>query len=83
MRNITLKQLRYFDAVATLGRFGRAAETCAISQPAISVQIRDLEESLGTQLFERGARQVRLTVKRKPSVEPRTDGESSAVAGGE
>ena len=61
MRNITLKQLRYFDAVATFGHFGRAAETCAISQPAISVQIRDLEESLGTQLFERGARQVRLT----------------------
>jgi LysR family hydrogen peroxide-inducible transcriptional activator len=41
--------------------FGRAADACAISQPAMSVQIRELEESLGTDLFERGARQVRLT----------------------
>lgn len=61
MANLTLKQLRYFEALARHGHFGRAAETCAISQPALSVQIRDLEETLGTQLFERGARQVRLT----------------------
>ncbi len=57
----TLKQLRYFDAVARNGHFGRAAEVCAISQPAISVQIKDLERILGTPLFERGAREVRLT----------------------
>jgi len=61
MTNITLKQLRYCDAVAEFGHFGRAADACAISQPAISVQIRDLEDSLGVVLFERGARQVRLT----------------------
>src|SRR6056297_2699479 len=61
MRNLTLKQLRYFEALARHGHFGRAAETCAISQPALSVQIRDLEATLGTPLFERGARQVRLT----------------------
>ncbi|MDW4497948.1 LysR substrate-binding domain-containing protein [Sulfitobacter sp. D35] len=61
MANITLKQLRYFQALARYGHFGRAAETCAISQPALSVQIRDLEEVLGTRLFERSARQVRLT----------------------
>src|SRR6056297_2181655 len=61
MKNLTLKQLRYFEALARHGHFGRAAEACAISQPALSVQIRDLEESLGTTLFERGARQVRLT----------------------
>ncbi|MHA7852433.1 LysR substrate-binding domain-containing protein [Roseovarius sp.] len=61
MRNLTLKQLRYFEALARHGHFGRAAEACAISQPALSVQIRDLEETLGTVLFERGARQVRLT----------------------
>ncbi|XDB00118.1 LysR substrate-binding domain-containing protein [Sulfitobacter sp. LCG007] len=61
MANLTLKQLRYFQALAQHGHFGRAAETCAISQPALSVQIRDLERALGTTLFERGARQVRLT----------------------
>lgn len=61
MRNLTLKQLRYFEALALHGHFGRAAQACAISQPALSVQIRELEESLGTELFERSARQVRLT----------------------
>lgn len=61
MRNLTLKQLRYFEALAQHGHFGRAAQACAISQPALSVQIRELEESLGTELFERGARQIRLT----------------------
>lgn len=61
MRNLTLKQLRYFEALARHGHFGRAADVCAISQPAMSMQMRELEESLGTDLFERGARQVRLT----------------------
>ena len=61
MRNLTLKQLRYFEALAQHGHFGRAAQACAISQPALSVQIRELEESLGTELFERGARHIRLT----------------------
>jgi len=61
MNNLTLKQLRYFEALARHGHFGRAAETCAISQPALSMQIKELEETLGTDLFERSARQVRLT----------------------
>ncbi len=61
MINFTFKQLRYFDALARLGHFGRAADVCAISQPALSMQIKELEESLGTALFERGARQIRLT----------------------
>ncbi len=61
MINFTLKQLRYFEAVARLGHFGRAAGLCAISQPALSAQIAALESALGQQLFERGARQVRLT----------------------
>lgn len=59
--NLTLKQLRYFEALARHGHFGRAADTCAISQPALSMQIKELEESVGTALFERGAREVRLT----------------------
>lgn len=61
MTNLTLKQLRYFEALARLGHFGRAADACAISQPALSMQIKELEESLGATLFERGARQVWLT----------------------
>lgn len=61
MTNLTLRQLRYFEALAEHGHFGRAAEACAISQPALSVQIKELEEDLGVALFERNARQIRLT----------------------
>ena len=61
MINITIRQLRYFDALARHGHFGRAADACSISQPALSVQIRELEETLGSTLFERLPRQVRLT----------------------
>jgi len=61
MINLTLKQLRYFEAVARHGHFGHAADDCAISQPALSMQIKELEETLGTELFERGSRRVRLT----------------------
>jgi len=61
MTNLTLKQLRYVEALARHGHFGRAADSCAISQPALSMQIRDLEETWGLDLFERGARQVRLS----------------------
>lgn len=61
MNQISLRQLRYFDALGRHGHFGRAAEACAISQPALSMQIKELEDSLGAVLIERGARQVRLT----------------------
>ncbi len=61
MANLTLKQLRYFEALARHEHFGHAAEASAISQPALSVQIRELEATLGVTLFERGPRQVRLT----------------------
>lgn len=61
MNMITIKQLRYFEALAEANHFGRAADTCAISQPALSVQIKELETTLGIALFERGPRQVRLT----------------------
>jgi LysR family hydrogen peroxide-inducible transcriptional activator len=61
MSRFTLKQLRYFVALAQHRHFGRAAAACSISQPALSVQIKELEETLGISLFERGARQLRLT----------------------
>lgn len=61
MKTVTLKQMRYFEALARHGHFGHAADDCAISQPALSMQIKELELSLGTDLFERGTRRVRLT----------------------
>ncbi len=61
MNGLTLKQLRYFEALAEHGHFGRAADACAVTQPALSMQIKELEDGLGTALFERSARQVRLT----------------------
>ena len=61
MKNLTLKQLRYFEALADKQHFGHAAAVCAVSQPALSVQIQQMERALGTSLFERSARQVRLT----------------------
>lgn len=61
MHNVTLRQLRYFDSLARHGHFGRAADAASISQPALSIQIRDLEDSLGTPLLERGSRNFRLT----------------------
>lgn len=62
MINLTLKQFRYFEALAKYRHFGRAADACAISQPALSMQIKELEKSVGTALFERGAREVRLSL---------------------
>lgn len=58
---LSLKQLRYFDAVARLGHFGRAAEACAVTQPALSMQIRELEDALGAQLLERRKSGAQLT----------------------
>mgnify|MGYP003662947254 CR=1 FL=1 len=59
--NFTLKQLEYFKALAKLGNFGRAAEACNISQPALSVQMRALEDALGGRLIERQTRASVLT----------------------
>nr|WP_170616737.1 hydrogen peroxide-inducible genes activator [uncultured Ruegeria sp.] len=59
--NFTLRQLQYFRAVAEQRNFGRAAQICHVSQPALSVQIKTLEETLGGTLFERQARDILLT----------------------
>jgi LysR family transcriptional regulator, hydrogen peroxide-inducible genes activator len=61
MADVTLRQLRYFYALSRHGHFRRAAESCAISQPALSMQIKELEEALGGRLLERSSRQVALT----------------------
>ncbi len=59
--NPSLKQLRYFVALAETGGFGRAAETVFVSQPALSQQIKELETILGVELVERLPRGIRLT----------------------
>ncbi len=61
MNGLSMKHLRYFDALARLGHFGRAAEACSISQPALSVQVKELEDLVGAPLVERGGRRIRLT----------------------
>lgn len=58
---LSIRQLRYFEALARHRHFGRAAEDCAVTQPALSMQIREMEEMLGVRLLERGRGGVRLT----------------------
>jgi LysR family hydrogen peroxide-inducible transcriptional activator len=58
---ITLRQLRYFTALAEARHFGRAADLCHVSQPALSVQIRELETALGLVLIDRQPRDAVLT----------------------
>lgn len=61
MSALTLRQLRYVDALARHRHFGRAAEACAVTQPALSMQVRELEDALGTALFDRTGRGLRPT----------------------
>ncbi len=61
MPDLSLRQLRYFDALSRHRHFGRAAEAVAISQPALSMQIADMEVKLGVALVERTRRGVVLT----------------------
>src|SRR5579884_871097 len=61
MGDPTVRQLRYAVAVADARHFGRAAQACFVSQPALSAQVRELEGRLGLQLFERTSRGVLVT----------------------
>lgn len=58
---MTLNELRYIVAVAREKHFGRAAESCFISQPTLSVAVKKLEEELGLSLFERRKGEVSVT----------------------
>jgi len=58
---ITLRQLRYLTALARHRHFGRAAEDCAVTQPALSMQIRELEREIGAELVERRQGDIALT----------------------
>jgi len=57
----SVRQLRYFVALAEARHFGRAAAACFVSQPAFSVAIRELEQLLGLTLVERSNRRVTIT----------------------
>jgi LysR family transcriptional regulator, hydrogen peroxide-inducible genes activator len=65
MINISLRQLRYFEALARSLHFGRAAEECAVTQPALSMQIQELEKELGAVLIERTRSGAKLTPEGK------------------
>jgi LysR family transcriptional regulator, hydrogen peroxide-inducible genes activator len=58
---ITLRQLRYLSSLARHGHFGRAADDCAVTQPALSMQVRELERELGVDLVERRHGDIALT----------------------
>ena len=58
---ITLRQLRYLASLARHRHFGRAADDCAVTQPALSMQIRELEREIGAELVERRPGDIALT----------------------
>ncbi len=58
---ITIRQMRYFEALASSGHFGKAADLVNVSQPALSAQIRDIEAALGVKLVERSRAGAILT----------------------
>jgi LysR family transcriptional regulator, hydrogen peroxide-inducible genes activator len=59
---ITLRQLRYFDALTRTKHFGMAADQCAVTQPALSMQIKELERELGVELVERRGNSIAVTL---------------------
>lgn len=61
MRHATLRQLKVFEAVARLLSFSRAAEELHLTQPAVSTQVRKLEEHAGNELFEQFGKKIYLT----------------------
>src|SRR3970040_3194123 len=62
MKGVSLRQLKVFAAVAKHLSFARAAEELHLTQPAVSMQIKELEAAVELPLFERAGRSVRLTM---------------------
>lgn len=85
--NVTLRQMAYALALAETGHFGRAAESCHVTQPALSQQIRQLEELCGAPLFDRLGKSVRVTplgrefVERARHILEQADGLEAFLAG--
>lgn len=65
----SLRQLQYLVAVAELGGFRRAADACGVAQPSLSAQVAQVESALGVQIFERGARGVRVSAAGAPVID--------------
>jgi LysR family transcriptional regulator, low CO2-responsive transcriptional regulator len=61
LKNLTLRQVRIFAAAARFSSFARAAEDLHLTAPAVSMQIKELEEEIGSPLFSRVGRRVELT----------------------
>ena len=61
MKNATLRQLKVFESVARLNSFSRAAEELHLTQPAVSTQVKKLEEHAGNALFEQFGKKIYLT----------------------
>jgi DNA-binding transcriptional LysR family regulator len=61
MLHLTLRQLKVFESVARLGSYTRAAEELHLSQPAVSMQVKQLEEGVGLPLFEQLGKKIYLT----------------------
>jgi LysR family hydrogen peroxide-inducible transcriptional activator len=68
---VSLRQLRYLESLAETRHFGHAAEACAVSQPALSMQIRELEDELRLSLVERRKSGVELTHQGEESCDAR------------
>ena len=58
---VSLRQLRYLESLSETRHFGHAAEACAVSQPALSMQIKELEDELQISLVERRKTGIELT----------------------
>ncbi len=66
---MTLTELRYLVAVAREHHFGRAAQSCFVSQPTLSIAIKKLEEELGISLFERNNKEISITQSGEPVIQ--------------
>lgn len=72
MIKLTIRQMEYFDALVQTLHFGRAAKLAGVTQPALSAQIAEMEQRLGSRLFERGGKSVELTEEAR-TLQPRIE----------